>query len=70
MNYFNKKEINNIESDDLPEYIRTESQINKDIFKLKIKQFLLNFHHFPTLLVHFFRKTFFGLLKLLGVIVL
>lgn len=75
MNYFQKKEINNNEFDE-EEFFkesekdqnRSNTKINKEIFILKIKQFLLKLNHFPALVKKFIIKTLFGLLRLWGII--
>lgn len=47
---------------------RSEKDINKQIFILKIKSFLLKIKHFPALLKDFLKYTLVGLLKLWGIV--
>lgn len=49
---------------------RDSKKINKEIFILKLKMFFLSIQRFPALLLKFFRKSLFGLLKLWGSVLL
>ena len=47
---------------------KSERDINKKIFILKIKSLLLRLKHFPTLLKDFLKYTLVGLIKLWGIV--
>ena len=47
---------------------KSEKDINKEMFILKIKYFLLKIKHFPTLLKDFLKYTLVGLIKLWGIV--